>query len=188
MAACGKENKLMEALQTQSYTKIFLSVHCLSEKNIWGPQQQKFLKNIGPFWRAQMCGTPYSCMRFLQIVWYCSWKLSHSAIMCWIHIEVEWVPFVCVTGYLWLDCGFSDTLNIQTFYCRLLCYQVGSDYASCFPHVLKEILEGLLAWLLLGLIYSTAKWGSLLFLNCGSLINYHFPVQNSFLYFNILQM
>lgn len=100
---------------------------------------------------------------------------------------MEWLPFAHRTGrrILWLDwCSKHSKLFIAE--CRAVWF--GSDYASCFPHVLKEILEGLLACHLLGLTCSTAKWGSLLFLNCGPLVNYHFPMRNSFFYFNVLQM
>lgn len=100
---------------------------------------------------------------------------------------MEWLPFSHRTGchILWLDwCSKHSKLFIAE--CRAVWF--GSDYANCFPHVLKEILEGLLACRLLDLTCSTAKWGSLLFLNCGPLVNYHFPMWNSFFFFNVLQM
>lgn len=118
-------------MQIQTHTNIFLSVHCLSEKKILGQWQQKFKKKIWTVLKTTNVWNNGTCVRFLQILWYCLWKLSNSVVMCWI--LWDGMSTFCTLYRLSYTVAWVTLKTYQTFYCRVLCYQVWVWLCQLFP-------------------------------------------------------
>lgn len=153
----------------------FLSVsaQCFSEKKFW--QQLKKKKNFNSIGEHKCLGQPHlhgvSSEALTPLVK--TGSFSGYVMMNTTRWNEESEHFAQVA----IHCGLTQALWISWSFLIEECdiIQFGSDNASYFLHVLKEVLEGLIACLLVQVTCYKGKWGSLLFFNCRSLLNDNLP-------------